>query len=142
MSLKIKGVFFMKLKTIFSILTLAVVVAPFAEAKETHETREQVISINDAYIPSSFDSSSDAFVVVSGLFPNTCYRFRDAKVDHVGSALHEVRAYAMVTEGLCLMVLVPFSKEVQLGKLAVGAHTIKFVNGDGTFWEKNLTIEN
>lgn len=114
--------------------------AGYADGKSG--TREQVVSINDAYIPSGFDSSSDAFVVVNGLFPNSCYRYRDAKVDHIGPALHEVRAYAQVTEGLCLMVLVPFSKEVQLGKLSAGEHAIRFVNGDGTFWEKRLTIEN
>jgi hypothetical protein len=117
---------------------------PHAEAfeGEKRETREQVVSINDAYIPSGFDSSSDAFVVINGLFPNSCYRFRDAKVEQVDANLYEVRAYAQVTEGLCLMVLVPFSKEVQLGRLAPGVHSIRFVNGDGTHWEKRLTVEN
>lgn len=114
--------------------------ASFADGKSG--TREQVVSINDAYVPSGFDSSSDAFIVVNGLFPNSCYRYRDSKVEHIGPALHEVRAYAQVTEGLCLMVLVPFSKEVQLGKLGVGEHAIRFINGDGTFWEKRVTIEN
>jgi len=142
MSLTQQGVFSMTFKMIFSVFTLAILAAPMAQAEEFGKTREQVVSINDAYIPSSFDSSSDAFVVVNGLFPNSCYRFRDAKVDHIGPALHEVRAYATVTEGLCLMVLVPFSKEVQIGRLQVGKHSVKFMNGDGTFWEKSLTIEN
>lgn len=132
----------MKFRTIITtVAMLAAVTSTAFAANERGETREQVVAINDAYIPSGFDSSSDAFVVVNGLFPNSCYRFRDAKVDHVGPALHEVRAYANVTEGLCLMVLVPFNKEVQLGKLSVGEHSIHFMNGDGTFWEKKLTIE-
>lgn len=132
----------MKLKNIFAVVALSVLFAPFTFAdQEKRETREQVVSISDAFIPSGFDSSSDAFVVINGLFPNGCYRFRDTKVDHIGPALHEVRAYAQVSEGLCIMVLVPFSKEVQLGKLNVGDHSVRFMNGDGTFWEKNLTIE-
>lgn len=132
----------MSFKMILSVLAIATFTAPVSQASEYGETREQVITVNDAFIPNGFDSSSDAFLVVSGLFPNTCYRFRDAKVDHIGPALHEVRTYAQVTEGLCLMVLVPFSKEVQLGKLQVGKHSIRFINGDGTYWEKSLTIEN
>ena len=32
--------------------------------------------------------------------------------------------------------------EVQLGKLSVGDHKIHFMNGDGTYMEKHLTIEN
>ena len=124
------------------ILVLAVLVmAPFiAEAKEG-DVAEVVIGVNDAYIPSGFDSNSDAFVVVSGLFPNSCYHWKSANVKHVGPLLHEVKSSAFVIEGMCIMVLVPFQKEVQLGKLAVGEHSIRFVNGDGTYWEKRLTIE-
>ena len=133
----------MAFKTIFSALVVMAMGIQFAQASGDYgDTREQVVAINDAFIPSGFDSSSEAFAVVNGLFPNSCYRFRTAKVEHVGPALHEVRAYATVTEGLCLMVLVPYSKEVQLGKLSVGKHAIRFVSGDGTFWEKSLTIEN
>lgn len=103
--------------------------------------KEVIVGANDAYIPSGFDSSSEAFVVVNGLFSNSCYRLTAAQVDHVGPALHEVRVKAMVTEGMCLMVLVPFHQEAQLGKLSVGDHSLHFMNGDGTYWEKHLTIE-
>lgn len=132
----------MKTKLALSLLALTIYAMPLAQAEEPAPGKETLITIGDAYIPSSFDSNTEAFVVVTGLFPNSCYRFSEAKVEHIGENLHEVRAYAKVTEGLCLMVMVPYSKEVQIGKLAVGTHSIKFVNGDGTFWEKSLTIEN
>jgi hypothetical protein len=131
----------MKFVNMILALALALSAVPQGFAAEG-DTREQVVSISDAYIPSGFDSSSDAFVVISGIFPNSCYRLRDAKVDHIGPGLHEVRAYGLVQEGLCLMVLVPFNKEVQLGRLNPGEHAIRFVNGDGTYWEKKLTVEN
>lgn len=104
-------------------------------------TRDVVVSISDAYIPSGFDSNSEAFVVVNGIFPNSCYRLKEAKVDHVGANLHEVTTYATVTEGMCLMVLVPFTKEVRVGKLTTGDHKVRFMNGDGTYMEKAITIE-
>ncbi len=124
----------------FLFLAFVMMVSIPAFAKDG-DPRQQMIGVSDAFIPSGFDSSSEAFLVVSGIFPNGCYQYSNAKVDHVGPALHEVRTYATVTEGMCLMVLVPFQKEVQLGKLAVGSHSLRFVNGDGTYWEKNLTIE-
>ena len=124
--------------TLVATLALTIGMGAFAALPKTSE---RVVAINDAFIPSGFDSSSEAFVVINGLFQNGCYRLKDTKVDHVGPMLHDVRAYATVTEGMCLAVLVPFSKEVQLGKLAVGEHAVHFQNGDGTFWEKRLTIE-
>jgi hypothetical protein len=39
------------------------------------------------------------------------------------------------------MVLVPFSKEVNLGRLSPGQHNLKFVNGDETSFERNLKVE-
>lgn len=109
-----------------------------ASAQDNHET---IVPVNDVYIPSGFDSSSDAFVVVSGLFPNSCYKLRDGSVTHIGPMLHEVRAKAFVLEGTCLMVLVPFHKEVQLGKLSTGDHTLRFMNGDNTYMDRHLVIE-
>ncbi len=111
-----------------------------AEAKEG-DKHEKVVPINDVYIPNGFDSGSDAFVVVNGWFPHSCYKLKDVKVEHVGPLLHEVTTNAIVTEGLCLTVIIPFHREVQLGKLATGTHQIHFMNGDGTYMEKRLTIE-
>ena len=102
---------------------------------------EQIVGIQDVYIPSGFDSGADAFVVVNGMFPNGCYSYKRSSVDHPGATAHEVKVYADVREGMCLMVLVPFHHEIQLGKLAVGDHTIRFLNGDGTYLEKHLVIE-
>jgi len=103
--------------------------------------REVLISVSDAYIPRGFDSNSDTFVVVSGVFPNGCYRWSKADVTHTTGKTHEVKSFARVQPGMCLMVLVPFTREVQLGKLEAGEHKIRFVAGDGTWLEKSLVIE-
>ncbi len=133
----------MMFKKVTMIALALLVLAPMARADGGGQTttREQVIGINDAYIPSGFDTGSDAFVVISGLFPNGCYRYKEATVTHTSALVHEVKATATVSEGMCLMVLVPFSKEVQIGKLSRGEHSVRFLNGDGTYWEKKLTVE-
>lgn len=126
---------------IFSLVAAALVLtfSTGAIAKEG-DTHEKVVTVGDVYIPSNFDSSSDAFVVVNGWFPHSCYKIKDIKVEHPSANLHEITTTANVTEGMCLTVIVPFHKEVQLGRLNVGEHTLRFVNGDGSYMEKKLTI--
>lgn len=104
-------------------------------------TKDVYIGINDAYVPGGFDSEADSFVVVSGIFPNGCYKWKEGQVTNLDPKTHEIRSLATVSQGMCLMVLIPFSKEIRLGKLETGIHTLRFMNGDGTYLEKSLKIE-
>ena len=103
--------------------------------------KEVVVSIADAYVPGGFDSTSDVFVVVNGIFPNGCYKWARADVTHPSQFVHEVRSIANVSQGMCLMVLIPFTKEVHVGQIGAGDHKIRMMNGDGTYLEKDLSIE-
>lgn len=127
------------LKVTISILAA---VLTFATAQaDTQVVKQVAVGIMDAYIPSGFDSNSDAYVVVNGMFPNSCYSLVDAKVDHKDKITHEVKTMADVRQSICLRVFVPFTKEISLGKLETGKHTVRFVSEDGTAFEKNLNIE-
>jgi len=126
------------MKYIFGFLVLCS--ASFVSASEL-PTKEMIVSINDVYIPGGFSSESDAYVVVNGTFPNSCYRSAGAKVEHITSNVHEIASVASVTQGMCLMVMVPWNKEVRLGQLDQGSHTLRFRNGDGTYFERTLEIE-
>ncbi|MFM6927400.1 MAG: hypothetical protein ACKOX6_03005 [Bdellovibrio sp.] len=103
--------------------------------------REVQIGINGVYVPGGFDSSSDVFVVVNGIFQNGCYKWKRADVDHKDNYNHVVKSVASVSEGMCIMVLIPFQKEVRLGKFSPGKHTLRFENGDGTYLEKTMNVE-
>jgi hypothetical protein len=131
----------MRVNSIAKILVAVLSVLAIGQAKAAADEREVSIGFNDAFIPSGFDSNSDTFVVASGLYPNGCYRWKDAAVNHVSAKLHEIRGSAVVSQGMCIMVLVPFTKEIHLGKLEMGTHAIRLMNGDGTFIEKSLNIE-
>ena len=124
------------------LMTLALAVLPATTFANDGDVHVKQIGVSDVYVPSNFDSRSDAFVVVSGFFPHSCYKLTEAKVSHVRDNVHEIRIYAEVTEGLCLTVIVPFHKEVQIGKLSVGEHTLRFLSDDGTRMERKITIEN
>lgn len=129
------------MKMLLSSLIAVAMVSGFAQAATPIE-KEVSVNVSEVYVPSGFDSDSDVFVVVSGVFPNSCYRWKDAKVaSDKQTNVHEVRSTAAVSQGMCLMVLVPFQREVRLGKLGSGEHKVRFVNGDGTYLEKSVIIE-
>lgn len=112
----------------------------FAEQSAPVE-KEVQIGINGVYVPGGFDTASDVFVVVNGIFQNGCYKWKRADVDHKDNFSHEIKSVASVSQGMCLMVLIPFQKEVRLGKFSAGKHTLRFENGDGTYLEKSLIVE-
>jgi hypothetical protein len=111
-----------------------------SEASQPLE-KEVTIGISGAYIPAGFDSDSDTYVIVNGVFQNGCYRWKKSEINNLDALTHEVRSVAAVSQGMCLMVLVPFQKEIRLGKLQSGKHLLRFVSGDGTYLEKSLVIE-
>ena len=124
------------------VMSLLVAGIGLAANVSTAAEKEGLVGVSEVYIPSGFDKESDVFVVVSGVFPNSCYRWKEAKVATDKQAnITEVRSTASVSQGMCLMVLVPFQKEVQLGKLGAGEHKVRFMSGDGTYLEKTLVIE-
>ena len=128
------------MKTLFvSLFALALSLTTSVQAAA--QDREVPIGINGVYVPGGFDSTADAYVVVSGIFQNGCYKWSRAEVATQDTFNHEIRSVAKVSPGMCIMVLIPFQKEVRLGQLPSGKHNLKFVNGDGTYLEKTLNVE-
>ncbi len=125
------------------LLTVAVIgmTMNLAIAEEQPQAKEVVVGLTDVYVPRGFDRKADAYVIVNGIFPNGCYRWKGAEVKNVSEFSHEIKSKALVSQGLCIMVLVPFTKEIRLGQLAAGEHKLKFLNGDGTYMEKTMKIE-
>lgn len=124
------------------LMSLVVALCAFNVSAEEVPAKEIVIGIHDAFVPGGFDSESDVYIVASGLFPNSCYSWQAAKVTTDKQAnITEVKATALVSQGMCLMVLVPFSKEIHLGVLGSGEHKVRFMAGDGTYLEKTISIE-
>lgn len=130
-----------KLSILLTALLATLSFSALADGETT--TKDVAIGISDAYVPGGFDSESDVFVIVSGVFPNSCYAWKEANVarDDKSANVLNVQTMASVSQGMCLMVLVPFQKEVQLGVLGAGTHVVRFQSGDGTYLEKTIEIE-
>lgn len=127
-------------KALFAAATLLILWGVQSEAAQPQE-KEVTIGISGAYVPAGFDSHSEAYVIVNGVFQNGCYKWKRSETKNLDTFTHEVRSVASVSQGMCLMVLVPFQKEVRLGTLSSGRHLLRFVNGDGTYLEKTMVVE-
>lgn len=126
-------------KLISLLALVGMVAAPVVNAEIV--TKEVVITVSDVLVPTKVDHNTDAKVVVSGMFPNSCYSWSRSEVNHPELFRHSIRAMALVSQTMCLMVLVPYTKEISLGRLTPGEHTLRFINGDETWFEKTLIVE-
>lgn len=134
------------MKKAFNTMIIALILGSFGSVSYANQppemkTKDVVVSVSDVHVPGGFDTNSDVYVVESGMFPNGCYAWKEALVAHPSPFLHEIQTIATVTQGMCIMVLVPFTKEVRLGRFERGTHTLRFLNGDGTYLERKLAIE-
>ncbi len=128
-------------KALLSLLVLAGALATTTVARADTPSKIVEVRVYDAIIPGGFDSNSDAYVIENGFFPNGCYRWAYADTVNLPGNITEVRSYASVTSGMCPQVIIPFHKEVRLGRLSSGTHLIRFVNSDGTYIEEQMNIE-
>jgi len=127
---------------VFSFLLLNMMMPLLSHAKTAPVTKQVNVTVSSAYVPGGFSSTTDAYVIVSGMFSNSCYQWDRADVNNLNAFTHEIRVIADVTQNMmCAMHLVPYQKEVDLGVLQSGAHTLRFIGGDGTYFEQGLTIE-
>jgi len=99
------------------------------------------VGASDVIIPADLNSTSEIYVIVSGFFPNGCYGWNHADVTHKDKMTHEIRIIAAVVEGPCKMVLVPFLQPVAMGQFEIGQHNLRFLNQEGNYTEKTLSIE-
>lgn len=122
---------------------LALASFAFANSNRTLEGQAKVVmlNVNSAYVPDNNKSADESYVVVSGTFNNGCYRWSHSTVkDPDQKQVIEVRNYATVDQGNCIMVLIPYQNKVVLGKLARGEYQVRIMNGDGTFFDRPLTV--
>ncbi len=73
-----------------------------------------------------FDSNDNAQLVLTGIFPNTCYKVSETKVrvDKVNHRI-DINDKAFHYNGtICMMMLVNYSKSVNLGVLSPGLYDI------------------
>ncbi len=129
------------MKSIFVTLILFMALPSFGGPLQMMSSKQVVVAVTEAFIPSGFDSHAEQMVVVNGYFPNGCYSLDEIKIKHQDDFNHEVSVVANVQQGACTMAIIPYQKEVMLGVLAAGRHKLLFPAGDGTSFEKSFVVE-
>ncbi|CAN5413381.1 hypothetical protein BH10BDE1_BH10BDE1_27600 [soil metagenome] len=76
---------------------------------------------NTVYAPDGFDSNDHVQIVGEGMFRNTCYRHAETSV-RVDAANHQIFLGPVAYEypGLCLQVILPWERTVDIGILPAG----------------------
>ncbi len=124
----------------FILLCMATVCAQASQADVA--TKEVVVNISEALVSSTLSRNTNAKVTLSGMFSNTCYSFSRGEVVNKDATTHYVRAMAWyTTNGTCLMFFTNYLREVDLGRLSPGDHTIRFISSDESWFEKTVTVQ-
>ncbi|MEO5667438.1 MAG: hypothetical protein ABIR96_05215 [Bdellovibrionota bacterium] len=90
-------------------------------------TVEVGVPVTATYIPKGFDSNDNAQIVVSGAYPNSCYKMgpthvNDDKETHRVSI--DVNAY-YTSSSYCLMLYIPFTQTIDLGVLPAANYELE-----------------
>lgn len=83
-------------------------------------------SFNAIYAPNGFDSNDNVQLIGEGLFPNTCYRPAPAKVSvDSDRKLISLTPMAYQYNGMCLQVILPYERVIDIGILKAGTYTVE-----------------
>ena len=123
-------------KLIFaSLLIFSTALSNFALAQVPEPTP---IPLDHAYVPAGFDGNDQVQLVVEGWFRASCYRLGHVQVS-VDFDRHVIKLspIGLMYGGMCLDVMVPFYKTVELGILPPGRYSVVQTLG-GTLTEINV----
>ena len=109
-------------------------------ASEQRIEKDTYLNFSDVYIQKSHGIVEAKELLLQGMFPNGCHKWLKSEVTHVDDFTHEVRGLSKVAQGMCIMVMVPFTHEVDLGVLKEGHHIVRVLNADGTVIEKEFEM--
>lgn len=111
---------------------LFIMLAGLTSALHPAVAGDQIVAVtaDRIFTPTGFDDNDNAQVVVDGLLPNTCYQVTDGtqQIDHVNQII-TIEARAILTDGDCVDVLVPYSHTFNFRELAQGEWQIRTTDG-------------
>ena len=95
----------------------------------TSFAQTQVIDapVDHVFVPAGFDNNDNIELVVTGEFPNPCYKRNDVKVEVVDDVI-DIKVTSIVSQDdkstMCAAMVVPFKENVIVGNLQGGDYKI------------------
>ena len=93
------------------------------------QAQTQVIAapVDHVFVPAGFDNNDNIELVVTGLFPNPCYKRNDVKVE-VNDDIIDIKVTSIVSDDdksqMCAAMVVPFKENILVGNLQGGDYKI------------------
>jgi hypothetical protein len=83
------------------------------------------VAYEKVYVPVGFDDNDNVQIIATGEFAHTCYRQAETKVtvDQTKKVI-TLEPAAYLYDGLCLQVVLPFERVINLGVLSTGTYSI------------------
>jgi hypothetical protein len=83
------------------------------------------VAYEKVFVPVGFDNNDNVQIIATGEFVHTCYRQAETKftVDETKKVI-TLEPVAYLYDGLCLQVVLPFERVINLGVLSTGTYTI------------------
>tara|TARA_B100001971_G_scaffold84647_1_gene78028 strand:- start:144610 stop:145311 length:702 start_codon:yes stop_codon:yes gene_type:complete len=98
------------------------------------------VPIEKVFTPQGFDANDTSEVIISGYYPNLCYKNVFTKKERIGNLIR-INVYAnVITDKACAEAIVPFTKVVELGILAKGDYQVQVI-AQNTIIKDTLTVQ-
>jgi hypothetical protein len=108
-----------------TLATLAVIAIMFTIQAKAETPTKVPTNFAKVYIPDGFDDNDNVQIVGEGVFPNSCYRSAESsvRVDDATKTIH-VSTEAFKYPGVCLQVILPYDRVVDVGLLKAGTYSV------------------
>lgn len=113
-----------------AVATVGFAAQSFAQTNVKSEPSQVGVTFSKIYVPVGFDSNDHVQFVGEGTFKNSCYRpaATTVAVDNASKTI-KVGPVAYEYNGLCLQVILPFERVVDVGVLPAGLWQVVLTDG-------------
>lgn len=121
-----------QMKFLFMSFTAALLFSA-AHAKADDGPSKVKVNFGKIYVAKGFDSNDKVQIVGEGVYNNGCFRNAETKVrvDHDAKVI-TLTPYAYKYDGMCIQVIMPYDRVVDVGILKAGTYKVK-QDGQSTF---------
>lgn len=130
------------MKVFFRSLLLSAIFAAAAPAlAQTFPQREIPMTPQEVYVPTNLKTNAEGYLIVSGYYNNSCAHWGHARIENKTPLFHEVTLFAEVSQAMCLMVITPYTRQIELGQLQPGEHVLRLITADGQYYDRTFYVE-
>ena len=117
----------------FVSMMLVSLLGSFLNLVQAKDLKEVSLVPSMVFAPTGFDQNDNAQIVSLGYLPNTCYKTGKTSysINHTEKHLEINFQGTVRMDGICLMVQVPYTQEINLGRLPEGNYEVYFVSALG-----------